>query len=322
MTETTNLILLDPEDLLIDPENLIYERDPEDDEKLRESIDQYGIQKPLLVYENPSGKYTIIDGHRRAKIAIHGDAMVPCILFPIENSLDLIKAKIAVVQSNHDENNRSVQDKYREIVFLEKYIKELKKLDPSVKGLTRKLIAENIGLKERQVADYTKIKNNLREDDMKSFLSGKINVKEALSIIDNYKEFIPDAVSELFINDENNPKKNNRFSGKSIDEIETVIFDMVHNESTLNGYKIEPQSKKKIRLTDLNTNQSQIFKIRNIAINIHDYNERYNERAGEEANPKVQSIYDLTMNLNKENLNPIDRRILSDVIEKLHGKGV
>lgn len=52
--------------------------------------------------------------------------MVPCILFPIENSLDLIKAKIAVVQSNHDENNRSVQDKYREIVFLEKYIKELK----------------------------------------------------------------------------------------------------------------------------------------------------------------------------------------------------
>lgn len=28
------LFFLDPEDLLIDPENLIYERDPEDDENL------------------------------------------------------------------------------------------------------------------------------------------------------------------------------------------------------------------------------------------------------------------------------------------------
>lgn len=74
----SDIARLRPEEIEASPNNPRLVFDPEDQQRLRESIDEVGILVPLTVYKTESG-YRLIDGERRLKCALElGLVDVPC----------------------------------------------------------------------------------------------------------------------------------------------------------------------------------------------------------------------------------------------------
>ncbi len=177
-----------------DPRNdQIYKPDPVRDEALAKSIEENGILQPLLLRPHPTlpGKFMIVSGHRRYKAAQKNKLKtVPVmVLNATAQKRDSIKSNIQLIETNALTRNATVQENLAMIISLEKMYQLLRGEDHAIRGVpTRLLIAQSMGMSERQIADYLTVRNGLTDDMREQWEKGELTLTNALNNIQARKE--------------------------------------------------------------------------------------------------------------------------------------
>jgi ParB/RepB/Spo0J family partition protein len=191
VSQMTNLALTE---IFSDPHNeILYDPREAEDEALYESVKRQGILQPLLLRAHPTlpGKFTIIAGHRRFKAAKRaGLKEVPVIVYTAKGtSQDALEQQLQFIETNALTRQQKVKENLDMILWLEQIYSMLRKSDKSLKGIpTRQLIAQSMGMSERQIADYMIVKNGLDEEGKKFWDAGELSLKAALSRIEKLKK--------------------------------------------------------------------------------------------------------------------------------------
>ena len=189
-----NFAQLPLSEIFPDPQNdHIYEINEVQDDALFQSIRDNGILQPILLRPHPTlpGKFMIIAGHRRYRSAERaGLKEVPVmVLSATGQKRDTIKAKVQFIETNALTRSTTIQENLSMIVELEKAYHQLRGEDDSIRGIsTRQLIAQSMGMSERQVTDYITIKNGLSNDQWALWNEGKLTLSNALKRIKQEKE--------------------------------------------------------------------------------------------------------------------------------------
>jgi ParB/RepB/Spo0J family partition protein len=105
-----------------------------EDDKLRQSIAQTGVQQPLVVSHLGDGKYVLIDGYRRLEIAKFLKlSEVPCVIDA---------APSGILPEHYRDRMRFILDEHRQDLF------------PSQRALLIKTLQKNFGMNNKQVGEY------------------------------------------------------------------------------------------------------------------------------------------------------------------------
>lgn len=182
-----NLSTLPLSEIFPDPENdHIYEVNEEQDQALMNSIREHGILQPLLLRPHPSlpNKFMLVAGHRRYRAAkALGLDSVPVMTLKAKGEVrETIRSQIQFIETNAMARAMTVQEKMAMILALEKSYQNLRVEDESIKGIpTRQLIAQSMGMSERQIADYMTVRNGLSYRDWDDWNNGKLSLSDALT---------------------------------------------------------------------------------------------------------------------------------------------
>ena len=154
--EKMEIEYVDVYDLIPSKENFYHV-----DERLKKNIEIMGLLQPILVKRPVGGKYEVIAGHRRrlALIALVEEGkekfrQVPCV-FKQESAVD----RLALIMANGF-RDKTDWEKMIETVETERLVLELKK-ENQIKGNTREMLAEVMGVTEAQLGRHKSIHNNL-----------------------------------------------------------------------------------------------------------------------------------------------------------------
>lgn len=182
-----------------DPENCADDRD------LIESIREVGLLQPLCVRRHGQlpDEYIVISGHRRLQACRMVEVKkIECLILSVDTQEEQITMKMDLVLSNRtrDRSNPAIQAK--EVAFLEKHMRELKKIRPDrFKGFTiRSLVAAELGISERTVASAEKINNNLDQTTYSAFISGELSQREALEAADKIRIDTGKKIDNVYLN--------------------------------------------------------------------------------------------------------------------------
>lgn len=189
----SNLAILPMSDIFPDPQNdHVYEVDEELDQALEKSIRENGVLQPLLLRPHPNlpSKFMIVAGHRRyrAAKAVKRQTVPVMVLNATEDKSDTIRSKIQFIETNTLTRSTTVQERLAMIIELEASYQLMRNEDESIRGIpTRELIAQSMGMSERQIADYMTVKNGLPDNDWKDWYDNKISLNEALKRVNASK---------------------------------------------------------------------------------------------------------------------------------------
>lgn len=181
-------------EIFADPHNdVVYDPREAEDEALYESVKKQGVLQPLLLKAHPTlpGKFMIISGHRRFKAAKRaGLKEVPVIVYtPKGTPQDALEQQLQFIETNALTRQQSVKENLDLILWLEQIYTMLRKSDESLKGIpTRQLIAQSMGMSERQIADYMIVKNGLDDTGKKLWEAGELSLKAALERVEKLKK--------------------------------------------------------------------------------------------------------------------------------------
>ena len=159
------------------PENQnIYEDDPEADAFLKDDIIQNGILTPIVIVtsEVHAGRYTIVSGHRRTRIAKElGMSEIEARELIARTPEERALAKIILITANSTQRERKPTEKAKEI----EYLKTL--LAGSDVANIAKWLGRTVRMSERSVYRYEKFAK-LPENVQMAVDRGEISVKQAI----------------------------------------------------------------------------------------------------------------------------------------------
>lgn len=213
--------------------------------ELIESIEENGLLVPLIVWQKPSGRYTLLSGHnrKRALLALYEKTQspqylsAPCAVYR-NTELDERQAKSIIVDCNWVQRNLSPGEKAKAIKF--KYV-EMDRLKRGSGKRRYDLVAEHFGLRATQVYQYYRLAD-LERYWLNLLDAGKISIKAAVKLA-SLKEEQREYLKEIF---EKKPLNNKQIlslepgfsmaqtrkaiSGKSNNEIREVTFQVPGNQ--------------------------------------------------------------------------------------------
>ena len=191
--------------------NRIYEYDKEADEFLKEDIRRNGVMNPIVIVKSEmhAGRYTIVSGHRRTRVAkelgmFELEAKEIIARTPEEKAF----VQIMLITANSTQRDRKPSEKAREV----QYLKLLMKDNDSVENMA-KWISNATKMSERNVYRYDKLASQPK--DIQEYVDrGEITVKQAIGE-----------------NRENASKKENAVIAKKVDINKTTkqIYKLVKN---------------------------------------------------------------------------------------------
>lgn len=201
-----------------------------DENRLKVSIIEYGILKPIQVSELGGNKFIIIDGHRRYKVAQKLDfKTVPCIVSPELKKGDL-EIKRFEMQTNQRRWKPSERSEALNRIKTEKNFKSNKEL------------AQHLGLSETVVANSLQLRNLTLE---------YLSLMEKYNLSDSYRvEFIrlkpklrklgkmevSDIVVNIFERIQNHVIKN----AKDLRKLGRIFLRATANEKELTHFLSDP----------------------------------------------------------------------------------
>ncbi len=161
-----------------DPENnKIYEYDKEADEFLKEDIKLNGILNPIVILksETHAGRYTIVSGHRRTRIAkqlgiLELEAREIIARTPEKKAF----AMTMLITANSTQRERKPSERAREV----QYLKSIMKNNSSIDNLA-KWISNATKMSERNVYRYEKLAQQPKEMQ-EAVDKGELSVKQAI----------------------------------------------------------------------------------------------------------------------------------------------
>ncbi len=162
-----DMILHLPIDQLHDhPRNFFRKLDEDELAELAASINEHGVQHPIVVTPRSEGGYTIISGHQRTRAMRLFELMeAPCVIKQYASDED---AELALIHANTKTRTLSPLEIARSIrrekqIYGKRQGQRSDKLATSgndchtFSGRTRELIAKEYGLKPRQIDHYDKL---------------------------------------------------------------------------------------------------------------------------------------------------------------------
>ncbi|MBN2879283.1 MAG: ParB N-terminal domain-containing protein [Clostridia bacterium] len=165
--------------------NKIYEYDKEADEFLKEDIKRNGILNPIVILksETHAGRYMIVSGHRRTRIAkILGIFELEAREIIARTPEEKAFAQIMLITANSTQRDRKPSEKAREV----QYLKSLMQDNDSIDNLA-KWISNATKMSERNVYRYEKLAEQPREMQ-EAVDKGELSVKQAIGEIKSKKK--------------------------------------------------------------------------------------------------------------------------------------
>lgn len=163
-----------------------FERAPSlvEDDALKKSIENSGIQIPLVVLTKPDGRYALIDGGRRLEIAKFLDfKSVPVVIDQLPAGFDA---------KDHISRMRFVLDESRQDLFPSQRAYLIRQMMNSF-GMSQKDIASYLGLNPGSVSNFMAIENYVPEI-VKAIDTGLVTAHHART----FDGVTPEAQSRLF----------------------------------------------------------------------------------------------------------------------------
>ena len=156
--------------------NKIYEYDKDADDFLKQDINRNGILNPIIIIKNDThaGRYTIVSGHRRTRIAKElGVKELEAREIIARTPQEKAYAKIMLITANSTQRDRKPTEKAKEIQYLKSLIKECD-IDNVAKW-----ISKATKMSERNVYRYEKLAK--QPNDVQGAVDrGEISVKQAI----------------------------------------------------------------------------------------------------------------------------------------------
>jgi ParB/RepB/Spo0J family partition protein len=116
------------------PEKYRRRRNVVEDDKLRQSIEQTGVQQPLVISHVGGGKYVLIDGYRRLEVARYLKLEeVPCVIDTVPDG---------VAPEDYRDRMRFILDEHRQDLF------------PTQRATLIKTLKKNFDMNNKQVGQY------------------------------------------------------------------------------------------------------------------------------------------------------------------------
>lgn len=167
---------------LIDNSENFYNVDNVKD--LKDSIEIFGIQQPLIVTEQ-NNSFKVVAGHRRkmaCKLLVEeGKEMyskVPCI---IRKEKDYLQEQLLLIHTNSTTRELTDYEKMEQVKRIKDILIKLRQ-EENISGRTRDIIKDILNISNGQVARMESINNNLTQEFKEKFKEGKINVSTAYEI--------------------------------------------------------------------------------------------------------------------------------------------
>lgn len=163
-----------------------------DDDKFFElvnSIEEKGLLSPLIVWEQPGGRYMILSGHNRRralellyeKTGEERFARAHCIVKK-PGALSDEEARGVLVDANWVQRSLSTSERAKSILF--KYAAlGRKKRDGDMPGRTYDRVATHFGLKATQIYQYIRLAS-LEEHWLRCIDSGELSIKSGVLLAD------------------------------------------------------------------------------------------------------------------------------------------
>lgn len=192
----------------------------DDIEVLADSILDKGLIQPLTVVSDGDGTYTIISGHRRylaIKFINDNDLSdkfksVPSIIRDIKTELE--KEEL-LIDGNLWNRNKTDAERAKEIAGKKAILEQRKKNGEYIPGRIMSIIANEIGISERQAKKLNSININCSEEVKEMFDNGQINLETAYSLAHYDKDKQNDIVETITNSDEQ------KFTAKAVKEVAT-----------------------------------------------------------------------------------------------------
>ncbi len=172
--------------------NNIYDYDKDADDFLKQDIEKNGILNPIIIIksENHAGRYTIVSGHRRTRIAkelgIYEVDAREIIARTIE---EIAYAKVMLITANSTQRDRKPTEIAKEI----KYLKDIAK-ENNIENVA-KWISSSVKMSERNVYRYEKLANQSK-DIQTAVDEGEMSVKQAIGEV-SHKDKAKDDESNI-----------------------------------------------------------------------------------------------------------------------------
>lgn len=184
-------------DLVPSKENF-YSTAPDKLQGLKNSIQLFGVMQDVLI-EDVNGEDHIISGHCRTMCCrmlveegheefrkINCKYAKPQLrtenLEETDEKVDVLVNRLALIQANRF-REKSDWEKMQEALVTEEIIKELRGLT-DLKGSTRKMVQETLGVSGTQMERYHSIQKGLCKDFMEEFKAAHINISVARELAD------------------------------------------------------------------------------------------------------------------------------------------
>ncbi|QLY78065.1 ParB/RepB/Spo0J family partition protein [Clostridium intestinale] len=152
-------------------------------DELAESIKKQGLLQNLVVREMNTGYFEILAGHRRyTALKQLGEAEAKC---NVLKNINDEQAEIILIITNKETRELTPTEKMKGVRRLEKLYKSERTIG-DLKGKTRDLIGEAMGLSGTQIGRYMKIDKKLDEELKENLDKDKITLSQA-EIVSNLK---------------------------------------------------------------------------------------------------------------------------------------
>lgn len=231
--DTHQVQYIEYEKLKPNPVNTKYYK-TDDIEVLADSILDKGLIQPLTVVSDGDGTYTIISGHRRylAIKFINDNVLsdkfksVPSIIRDIKTELE--KEEL-LIDGNLWNRNKTDAERAKEIAGKKAILEQRKKNGEYIPGRIMSIIANEIGISERQAKKLNSININCSEEVKEMFDNGQINLETAYSLAHYDKDKQNDIVETITNSDEQ------KFTAKAVKEVATEDEEPPATEDTVNA---------------------------------------------------------------------------------------
>lgn len=235
--DTHQVQYIEYEKLKPNPVNTKYYK-TDDIEVLADSILDKGLIQPLTVVSDGDGTYTIISGHRRylAIKFINDNVLsdkfksVPSIIRDIKTELE--KEEL-LIDGNLWNRNKTDAERAKEIAGKKAILEQRKKNGEYIPGRIMSIIANEIGISERQAKKLNSININCSEEVKEMFDNGQINLETAYSLAHYDKDKQNDIVETITNSDEQ------KFTAKAVKEVATEDEESPATEDTVNADETE-----------------------------------------------------------------------------------
>lgn len=173
-------------------------------EELAEDIREDGLENNLLVREIEDEQYEVelIGGERRYSAILYnieqGDLTyeyIPCKKVRLSD----LDARRRLILNNHENDPLTAAEKLEAIEELKEIYRAKKAAGEKVPGRIQELIAEEMGMKKSQVANYEKVLNHASDAVREKIRDESISIDAAAALVDldeaDQKEFLETAES-------------------------------------------------------------------------------------------------------------------------------